>query len=165
MTGTLEDHIEQMYAMKRGVNVDTPPVYMAILSAPDRSIASAEGDVLYLHSNVPGYPSNGWDVNKDAYTEQIWKSSLRFLGGLETEIGRVVSTPQDLENRFAAPAGAYFHVDMLVTRLGKNRPAHGLGGYNTPIKALYQTGAGTHPTGGVVGWPGRLAAQHALRNE
>ena len=76
-----------------------------------------------------------------------------------------MSTPRDLENRFAAPAGAYFHVDMLVTRLGKNRPARGLGGYNTPIKALYQTGAGTHPTGGVVGWPGRLAAQHALRNE
>jgi phytoene dehydrogenase-like protein len=49
--------------------------------------------------------------------------------------------------------------------LGRNRPARGLGGYNTPIKALYQTGAGTHPTGGVVGWPGRLAAQHALRNE
>ena len=165
MTGTLEDHIEQMHAMKRGVNVDTPPVYMAILSAPDRSIASQHGDVLYLHSNVPAYPSNGWDANKDAYTEQIWKSSLRFLGGLETEIGRIVSTPQDLQNRFAAPAGAYFHVDMLVTRLGKNRPAHGLGGYDTPVRGLYQTGAGTHPTGGVVGWPGRLAAQHALRNE
>ncbi|BDB44146.1 phytoene desaturase family protein [Mycobacterium kiyosense] len=165
MTGTLEDHIEQMYAMKRGVNVDTPPVYMAILSAPDRSIASAEGDVLYLHSNVPAYPSNGWGVNKDGYTEQIWKSGLRFLGGLETEIGRVVSTPQDLESRFAAPAGAYFHVDMLVNRLGKNRPAHGSAGTTLPSRGSYQTGAGTHPTGGVVGWPGRLAAQHALRNE
>jgi phytoene dehydrogenase-like protein len=165
MTGTLEDHIEQMYAMKKGVNVDTPPVYMAVLSAPDRSIAAGEGDVLYLHSNVPAYPSNGWDVNKEDYTEQIWKSGLRFLDGLQSEIGRVVSTPQDLEARFAAPAGAYFHVDMLVTRMGKSRPARGLGGYDTPIKGLYQTGAGTHPSGGVVGWPGRLAAQHALRKE
>jgi phytoene dehydrogenase-like protein len=165
MTGTLEEHIAQMQAMKRGLNVDSPPVYMAILSAPDRSIASSEGDVLYLHSNVPAYPSNGWDVNKDDYSEQIWKSGLRFLDGLQTEIGRVVSSPQDLEARFSAPAGAYFHVDMLVTRMGKNRPGRGLGGYSTPIAQLYQTGAGTHPSGGVVGWPGRLAAQHALRNE
>lgn len=165
MTGTLEDHIAQLYAMKRGLNVDVPPVYMAILSAVDRSIASTEGDVLYLNSNAPAYPSNGWDVNKDAYTEQIWKSGLRFLDGLHTEIGRVVSTPQDLETRFCAPAGAYFHVDMLVTRLGTNRPAHGLGGYDTPIAGLYQSGAGTHPSGGVTGWPGRLAAQHALRRE
>lgn len=165
MTGTLEDHIAQLIAMKHGLNIEVPPVYMAILSATDRTISSAEGDVLYLNSNAPAYPSNGWDLNKDAYTEQIWKSGLRFLDGLQTEIGRVVSTPLDLQTRFNAPAGAYFHVDMLVTRLGINRPARGLGGYDTPISGLFQTGAGAHPSGGVTGWPGRLAAQHALRAE
>jgi phytoene dehydrogenase-like protein len=73
--------------------------------------------------------------------------------------------PADLEARFYAPAGAYFHVDMLLTRMGKNRPAYGLGGYDTPMAGLYQTGAGTHPSGGVTGWPGRLAAQHVLRGK
>jgi phytoene dehydrogenase-like protein len=50
-------------------------------------------------------------------------------------------------------------------RLGINRPARGLGGYRTPIKGLYLAGAGTHPGGGVSGWPGRLAAQTALADE
>ncbi|TGD83917.1 NAD(P)/FAD-dependent oxidoreductase [Mycolicibacterium sp. CH28] len=165
MTGTLEDHIAQLLAMKRGLNIDVPPVYMAILSATDSSLAPGDGNVLYLNSNAPAYPSNGWDANKERYAEQISKSALRFLDGLQTEIGRVVSTPQDLQTHFNAPAGAYFHVDMLVTRLGVNRPARGLGGYDTPITGLFQSGAGTHPSGGVTGWPGRLAAQHAIRQE
>src|SRR6202022_1508009 len=53
MTGTLEDHIEQMYAMRLGLNVENPPVYMSVLSAADPTIAPDGGDVLYLNSNVP----------------------------------------------------------------------------------------------------------------
>jgi phytoene dehydrogenase-like protein len=163
MTGTLEQHIDQMLAMKRGENVDyQPPVYMAILSASDPTIAPEGQDVLYLHSNVPARVNGGWDQNKDAYCETIIESSKRFIDGLDAEIGRMVNTPTDFENRFAAPAGGYFHVDMLPTRLGMNRPARGLGGYDTPIAHLYLSGAGTHPGGGISGWPGRLAAQHAL---
>jgi phytoene dehydrogenase-like protein len=165
MTGTLEDHVEQMYAMKRGENVATPPVYMAILSASDPTLAPEDQDVLYLHSNVPALPVGGWEQNKDAYARQITTSAGRFLGGLEDEIGRVVNSPLDFERRFQTPKGAYFHVDMLPMRLGMNRPARGLGGYRTPIKGLYLAGAGTHPGGGVSGWPGRLAAQTALADE
>lgn len=165
MTGTLEDHIAQMNAMRVGLNVATPPVYMAVLSAVDRTLAPDGGDVLYLHSNVPFRPDGGWDVAKTDYTEQIWKSSLRFLGGLEAEIGRVVTTPADFELRYAAPAGAFFHVDMLANRLGKLRPARGFGGYDTPVSGLYLAGAAAHPSGGVTGWPGRLAAQHAMGRE
>jgi phytoene dehydrogenase-like protein len=166
MTGTLEDHIDQLHAMKRGENVaGPPPVYMAILSAADRTIAGGDGDVVYLHSNVPAHPNGGWPASKGAYAEAIMGSVARFMGGLETEIGRMVSTPRDFEDRFAAPRGAYFHVDMLPTRMGMNRPARGLGGYATPIDRLFLGGAGTHPAGGVTGWPGRLAARHALRTE
>ena len=165
MTGTLEDHIAQMNAMRVGLNIENPPVYMAVLSAVDPTIAPEGGDVLYLHSNVPLRPDGGWDRAKEAYTEDIWKSSLRFLGGVETELGRVVTTPADFEERFAAPGGAFFHVDMLVNRLGGRRPAKGFGGYETPIHDLYLAGASAHPSGGVTGWPGRLAAQHAMRRE
>jgi phytoene dehydrogenase-like protein len=92
-------------------------------------------------------------------------SAERFLGGLDAEIGRVVHTPLDFESRFSTPKGAYFHVDMTPMRLGMNRPARGLGGFRTPVRGLYLAGAGTHPGGGVSGWPGRLAAQTALREE
>lgn len=165
MTGTLEDHIAHMNAMRVGLNVENPPVYLAVLSAVDPSVAPDGGDVLYLHSNAPLRPDGGWEHAKAAYADQVWSSASRFVGGLETEIGRVVTTPADFEQRFGAPGGAFFHVDMLVNRLGALRPARGLGGYDTPVPGLYLAGASSHPSGGVTGWPGRLAAQHALRQE
>ncbi|KAA1421869.1 NAD(P)/FAD-dependent oxidoreductase [Nocardioides humilatus] len=165
MSGTLEDNIAQMRAMRVGLTIDTPPVYMAVLSAVDPTIAPEGGDVLYLNANVPLRPDGGWETAKASIADTVWKSAQRFLGGTDTEIGRVVTSPADFESRFAAPAGAFFHVDMLVNRLGPGRPARGFGGYDTPVAGLHLAGAASHPSGGVTGWPGRLAAQHALRQE
>ena len=165
MTGTLEEHYQHLLTTKRGEIVDSPPVYMAVLSASDPTIAPAGQDVLYLHSNVPADPIGGWDANKDLYTQTIVKSAERFLSGLDAEIGRVVHTPKDFEDRFATPKGCYFHVDMTPLRLGTNRPARELGGYSTPVPGLYLAGAGSHPGGTVNGWCGRLAAQTAIAAE
>ncbi|MDB5716262.1 MAG: NAD(P)/FAD-dependent oxidoreductase, partial [Sphingomonadales bacterium] len=162
MTGTLEDHVDQLAAMKTGRNIDSPPVYMAILSATDPTVAPDGGDVLYLHSNVPAVSAESWDKEKAVYERDITTSAKRFLDGLDTELGRSVMTPADFEARFGTPRGCYFHVDMLPTRLGANRPAPGLGHFLTPVSGLYLAGAGSHPGGGVSGWPGRLAAQAAL---
>ncbi|MBB3748353.1 phytoene dehydrogenase-like protein [Mycolicibacterium sp. BK634] len=165
MTGTLEEHYRHLLATKLGQIVDTPPVYMAVLSASDPTIAPAGQDVLYLHSNVPAEPIGGWEANKDLYTQTIVKSAERFLSGLDAEIGRVVHTPKDFEDRFATPKGCYFHVDMTPLRLGTNRPAPELGGYATPVPGLYLAGAGSHPGGTISGWCGRLAAQTAIADE
>ena len=165
MTGTLEEHINQLKASKLGLSVEVPPVYMAVLSAADPSIAPAGQDVLYLHSNVPADPVGGWQANKDLYVQTIMKSAQRFLGGLDAEIGRIVHTPTDFEDRFATPKGCYFHVDMTPMRLGVNRPARGLGGYTTPVEGYYLAGAGSHPGGTINGWCGRLAAREAIGHE
>jgi phytoene dehydrogenase-like protein len=164
MTGTLEDHIAHLKALKVGNTVEMPPVYMAVLSAVDPTIAPAGQDVLYLHSNVPADPMGGWEANKSLYTETIVKSAQRFIDGLDAEIGRVVHTPQDFEDRFSTPKGCYFHVDMTPQRLGVNRPARGLGGYRTPVEGLYLAGAGAHPGGTINGWCGRLAAREAIKD-
>jgi phytoene dehydrogenase-like protein len=165
MTGTLEEHFAHLQAMKRGEMVEGPPVYMSVLSANDPTIAPAGQDVLYLHSNVPADPVGGWQANKDLYTQTIVKSAERFLTGLDAEIGRIVHTPKDFEDRFSTPKGCYFHVDMTPLRLGTNRPARGLGGYTTPFAGLYLAGAGSHPGGTVNGWCGRLAAKQAIKSE
>ncbi|MUL65926.1 hypothetical protein BOO86_15730 [Mycobacterium sp. CBMA 234] len=165
MTGTLEEHYQHLLVTKRGESISTPPVYMAVLSASDPTIAPAGQDVLYLHANVPADPIGGWDANKDSYTQTIVKSAQRFLSGLDAEIGRVVHTPKDFEDRFGTPKGCYFHVDMTPLRLGTNRPARELGGYTTPVPGLYLAGAGSHPGGTVNGWCGRLAAQTAIKIE
>jgi phytoene dehydrogenase-like protein len=165
MTGTLEEHIAALKATKLGLAVENPPVYMAVLSANDPSIAPLGQDVLYLHANVPADPVGGWAANKDVYTQTILESAQRYLDGLDAEIGRVVHSPKDFEDRFGTPKGCYFHVDMTPLRLGANRPARGLGGYATPIEGLYLAGAGSHPGGTVNGWCGRLAAFEAVKHE
>jgi phytoene dehydrogenase-like protein len=166
MTGRLEDHIAHLKAMKLGRTIDPPPVYMAVLSAADPTIAPDGQDVLYLHCNVPADPVTGWDAaTKAQYTDAILASAQRHIGGLEAEIGRVVHTPLDIEQRFSAPKGAYFHVDMGPLRLGINRPAKGLGDYVTPVRGLYLAGAGSHPGGTINGWCGRLAAKRAIATE
>lgn len=87
MTGTLEEHIAHMNAMKVGLNVVDPPVYMAVLSAVDASLAPEGGDVLYLHSNTPLRPDGGWEHAKAAYDDQVWTSASRFLGGWSPRSG------------------------------------------------------------------------------
>ena len=44
------------------------------------------------------------------------------------------------------------------------RPVLGAGDYRTPIRGLYQCGAGTHPGGGVTGAPGHNAAREVLKD-
>lgn len=165
MTGTLEQHVIQHDACKRGEQVDfLPPMYFAILSGADPSIAPDNGDVLYIYANVPVNPIGGWAENKQQYSTQIMASVQPFIGGLDSEIGRVESCPQDFIDKFSAPNGAYFHVDMIPTRMGMNRPAPGLGGYKTPVDGLYLAGSGSHPCGGVCGMPGKLGAECALND-
>ncbi|MET0988473.1 MAG: NAD(P)/FAD-dependent oxidoreductase [Steroidobacteraceae bacterium] len=166
MTGTLEQHIAQHQACLRGEPVSfRPPLYFAIMSANDPSIAPKGQDVFYLYVNTPIKPLGGWDACKATYSEQIRSSVRHYVDGLDLEIGRVEHCPKDFEDRFSAPNGAYFHVDMIVSRMLMNRPAPGLGGYTTPFNGLYLASAGSHPSGGVCGWPGRLAAERALEDE
>ena len=163
MTGTLEQHILQHEACKRGERVDfLPPMYFSILSAVDESIAPPEGDVLYIYANVPLQPVDGWAESKPGYGSQIMASCSRFIDGLETEIGRIETCPQDFIAQYSTPNAAYFHVDMIPTRMGNNRPAAGLGGYQSPVEKLFLAGAGSHPAGGVCGLPGKLGAEYAL---
>ncbi len=166
MSGTLEEHIVQHKACLRGEQVAfSPPIYFSIMSANDASIAPQGQDVMYLYGNVPVDPVGGWDACKTRYSEQIMSTARQFLDGLDAEIGRIETSPKDFAEQFGAPNGSYFHVDMIPTRMGMNRPAPDLGGYKTPFKGLYLAGAGSHPSGGVCGWPGRLAAQTAMALE
>jgi phytoene dehydrogenase-like protein len=56
------------------------------------------------------------------------------------------------------------HLDIALDQLGPFRPTRRLGGHRTPIAGLYVSGAGTNPTGGVAGTPGRMAARAMLED-
>jgi phytoene dehydrogenase-like protein len=162
MTGSFDDQIRQLNAIRTGDSLERPPVYMAVLTANDTSLAPPGQDVVYLASNVPAQPRDGWDKAKPWYSDAIMRSVGAHLDGLDSEIGRIETSPADFGDQYATPNGSYFHVDMTPLRLAMNRPARGLGGYRAPIGSYYHAGAGSHPGGGVSGWPGRLAAETAL---
>ena len=45
-----------------------------------------------------------------------------------------------------------------------SRPLPAYSDYRSPIQGLYLCGSGAHPGGGVMGAPGRLAAQTLLKD-
>jgi phytoene dehydrogenase-like protein len=73
-------------------------------------------------------------------------------------------TPDSFAERFRTPDGNVYHVDPTAMRFGPLRPAVGLSGYRGPIDGLYLSGGGTHPSAGICGVPGQLAAREALRD-
>ncbi|KAA1421902.1 NAD(P)/FAD-dependent oxidoreductase [Nocardioides humilatus] len=162
MTGTFGDQIEQLALIRQGRSLAAPPSYLAVLSGLDPTVAPPGQDVVYLASNVPAQPREDWADVRDRYAEGVLATAGTHLSGLDAEIGRVVTSPADFGAQYATPNGSYFHVDMTPLRLAMNRPAPGLGGYRSPVAGYFHAGAGSHPGGGVSGWPGRLAARTAL---
>jgi phytoene dehydrogenase-like protein len=62
------------------------------------------------------------------------------------------------------PGAHPMHLDIALDQLGPLRPTPRLAGHRTPVEGLYISGAGTGPSGGIAGTPGRLAARALLRD-
>lgn len=165
---TLEEQDAGWNALVRGEWPDPVPVSCVMVpTAVDPTQAPEGCDTLWLWSGViPVTPKVPWEEVRDDIGRSVLKDCAQYYKGLDTlEIGRQVLGGPDLEQRFNAPAGNVYHVDPLLSRFGPLRPAPGLGGYRMPVDGLYLSGAGTHPTGGVCGLPGKLAAQTLLRDQ
>lgn len=77
---------------------------------------------------------------------------------------RQVLTPWDLEQKFGLTEGNIFHGELTLDQLFFLRPVPGWAKYRTPIRNFYLCGSGAHPGGGVMGAPGKLAAQELLKD-
>jgi phytoene dehydrogenase-like protein len=90
------------------------------------------------------------------------RKAAQYYDGLEVcELDRRVETPDQLSARVCTQNGCILHVDL--TRWGPMRPALGVGDFRLPVGGLFLCGSGAHPSGGVTGMPGRLAARELLR--
>ena len=122
-------------------------------------------DTFWLWSGiVPKNPDVPWEQVRDAVGDKVLAECARYYEGLDSlEIGRRVFSAPDLEERFHVPDGNVYHVEPTAMRFGPLRPAQGFGGYETPVPGLWITGAGTHPTGGISGIPGMVAAKTMIK--
>jgi phytoene dehydrogenase-like protein len=60
------------------------------------------------------------------------------------------------------PGAHPMHLDITLDQLGPLRPTRALGDHRAPVPGLYISGAGTNPSGGIAGSPGRMAARAVL---
>jgi phytoene dehydrogenase-like protein len=164
---TLEEHAAGWEALTANEYPDPLPLgCVTVPTATDPTQAPAGMDTFWGWSGlVPIFPNEPWDQARDRVVQKVVDDCNDYITNLkELEIGRSALGGPELEARFNAPHGNVYHVDPLLFRFGPLRPAMGFGAYRTPVPGLYLSGAGTHPTGGLCGLPGKLAAQALLRD-
>ena len=147
----------------RGVPADDPTVYVCAPSASDPTVAPPGHSNLFILVNAPHtgqYPH--WPATAARYRDLVLDRLERNgLPGLRQRI--VVErmlTPNDLEQRYAAPGGAIYGLASNNPFAAFLRPPQ-----RAPdVRGLYFAGGGTHPGGGIplVLLSGRAAAQQLL---
>ncbi|MHB8692188.1 MAG: phytoene desaturase family protein [Solirubrobacteraceae bacterium] len=153
-------------AARHGLLPDTLPTMVVIPTAADPAQTPAGQDTLWLFSSyLPDVPEADWDRLGPRAAQSVIDDLTGYIDGVgEHELGRQVNAPPGLAKRFNAVDGNVFHVDPIIPRFGPNRPFFGVGSHRGPLPGLFLTGAGTHPTPGICGVPGQLAARVVARD-
>jgi phytoene dehydrogenase-like protein len=163
---TYEEHKEAWNKVVQRKWPDTIPFIGIVPSAIDPTQAPEGQDTFWLWSGItPRNPEEQpWEQVRDEIGNRVLAECAKVYEGLDSmEIGRRVFSAPDLEERFNVPDGNVYHVEPVGARFGPLRPAQGFGSYDVPVPGLWITGAGTHPTGGISGIPGKNAADAFIK--
>ena len=60
--------------------------------------------------------------------------------------------------------GSSHRRELTLSQLFFSRPVPGWARYKTPLRSLWMCGSATHPGGGIMGAPGRIAALEVLKS-
>ena len=106
-----------------------------------------------------------WTEQREAFGDTVVDTLAEHAPNLKKIIlGRQVLTPLDMEQEFGLTEGNIFQGELSLEQLFFLRPVAGWAQYLTPVRSLYLCGSGTHPGGGIMGAPGRLAAVRILED-
>ncbi len=158
------EHLRRTHAQSQIGELPTEPAMYAFTpSAVDPSLAPSGSHTLYLWGQYFPYELSGgrsWSEEREPQAVRMIELASRYAPNVrEIMSERVVRTPLDLERDLGLPRGNYNHLDLSMDQMFFMRPTPELSRYETPIKGLYLTGAGTHPGGGVHGAPGMNSAR------
>jgi phytoene dehydrogenase-like protein len=160
----LDDLTAGWSAADAGELPDPLPLYAFTTSAIDDSLAPAGMHTVYLA--CPAAPSTirgGWDTRRDEFVDRCLDVVEERAPGFRARIrGVATRTPAEMARLERWPGGHPMHLDIALDQLGPFRPTRALGSHRTPVAGLYVSGAGTNPSGGISGTPGRLAAEAVL---
>jgi phytoene dehydrogenase-like protein len=161
LAGIAEAHA----AMARGQVAERPMLWSNVPSALDPSMRVLDGDVFSLEVLFTPYRlRGGWITSAEPERWLQAFASMVEPGFLDGILRWRVVTPPDYERDFGLRRGLApaFSGTPLSALLGRDRE---LTRYETPVRGLYLTGAGTFPGAGVWGASGRNAAHVVLARE
>jgi phytoene dehydrogenase-like protein len=162
------DYMERAYDdAKYGKYSRRPYIDMVIPSLTDPSVAPPGKHVLSCFVQYAPYnlKEGSWDEKREVFGNNVIDTVSEYAPNLKNIIvGKQVLTPLDIEREFGLTQGNIFQGELSLEQLFFLRPVPGWAQYRTPIKNLYMCGSATHPGGGIMGAPGRLAALEILKD-
>jgi len=163
------EYMERAYDQaKYGEFSRRPYIDMVIPTLTDPSVAPPGKHILSCFVQYAPYklkPGPNWDEQRDAFGDAVIDTiSLHAPNLKNIIIGKQVITPLDIERTTGLTEGNIFQGELSLEQLFFLRPVSGWARYRTPIQKLYMCGSATHPGGGIMGAPGRLAALEILKD-
>ena len=163
------DYLERAYdEAKYGEFSRRPYMDIIIPSMIDPAMAPPGKHVMSIFAQYAPYHLNGgWTAaRREAFGDAVIDTLAEYAPNLKSRdpppAGR--SRPADIERIVGITEGNIFQGELSLQQMFFLRPVPAWAKYRTPIDGLYQCGSGTHPGGGVMGAPGRLAALAILRD-
>ncbi len=162
------DYMEQAYDdAKYGRFSQHPYVDIVIPSLTDPSVAPPGKHVMSCFVQYAPYhlKSGNWDEQREAFGDAVINTIADYAPNIKSIIRhRQVLTPLDIERDFGLTEGNIFQGELTLEQLFFLRPVPGWAQYATPVDRLYMCGSATHPGGGIMGAPGKNAAQRILKD-
>lgn len=162
------DYIERAYDdAKYGRFAKEPYIDMIVPSKIDPDMAPPGKHVMSCFVQYAPYDiEGGWDdAKREAFGETVIATIEKHAPNIRRAIiGKQVITPVDIERIAGITGGNIFHGELLLHQLFFMRPATQWSSFRTPLKGYYLAGSGAHPGGGIMGAPGKLAAEIALKD-
>jgi phytoene dehydrogenase-like protein len=163
------EYMERAYDDAKYGNFSRRPyIDMVIPSLTDPSVAPPGKHVMSCFVQYAPYKLRqglNWDDQREAFGNNVIDTIAEYAPNLKNIIiAKQVLTPLDLERDFGLSEGNIFQGELSLEQLFFLRPVPGYAQFRTPIKNLYMCGSATHPGGGIMGAPGRLAALEILKD-
>jgi phytoene dehydrogenase-like protein len=163
------EYMERAYDDAKYGNFSRRPyIDMVIPSLTDPSVAPPGKHVMSCFVQYAPYklrPGLNWDEQREAFGNTVIDTIAEYAPNIKNIIlNKQVLTPLDLERDFGLSEGNIFQGELSLEQLFFLRPVPGYAQFRTPIKNLYMCGSATHPGGGIMGAPGRLAALEILKD-
>ena len=165
------DYIERAYDdAKYGRPSARPYIDCIMPTLVDPTMAPPGKHVMSCFVQYAPYHLADGKVWDDAARESFGQNVIdtleeRFPDIRSKIVGHQFVTPKDIEDITGLTEGNIFQGELSLEQLFFNRPVPGWSRYRTPVRNLWMCGSATHPGGGIMGAPGRIAALEYVKEK